>query len=72
MAKHPACSNAIKRLFNIPVIHTNLNGYAEFLPPLQGAQRPQRGKGEICFYPQTPNRFQALSRPPLTTTGNTL
>lgn len=29
------------------------------------------GAGEIRFYPQTPNRFQALSRPPLTTTGNT-
>ena len=29
------------------------------------------GAGEIRFYPQTPNRFQALFRPPLTTTGNT-
>ena len=49
MTKHPAYSNAIKRLFNIPVIHTNLNGYAEFLPPLQGAQRPQRGRGKFAF-----------------------
>ena len=27
-----------------PVIHINLNCYAEFPPPLQGAQRPQRGR----------------------------
>ena len=44
MAKHPACSNAIKRLFNIPVIHTNLNGYAEFPPPSLRAL-PCRGGG---------------------------
>ena len=28
-----------ENLFKIPVIHTNLNGYAEYPPPLQGAQR---------------------------------
>ena len=33
-----------KNLFKIPVIHTNLNCCAEFPPPLQGAQRPQRGR----------------------------
>ena len=33
-----------KSLFKIPVIHTNLNCYAEYSPPLQGAQRPQRGR----------------------------
>ena len=33
-----------KSLFKIPVIHTNLNCYAEYPPPLQGAQRPQRGR----------------------------
>ena len=44
MAKHPAYSNAIRRLFNIPVIHTNLNGYAEFPPPPLRAL-PCRGGG---------------------------
>ena len=49
-----------KSLFKIPVIHTNLNCYAEYSPPLQGAQRPQRGgrgggsdiidKPKFCFF----------------------
>ena len=29
------------------VIHINLNCYAEFPPPLQGAQRPQRGRDGV-------------------------
>ena len=33
---------ATENLFKILVIHTNLNCYAEYPPPLQGAQRPQR------------------------------
>ena len=43
-SKPSASATASKTLFKILAIHTNLNCYAEYPPPLQGAQRPQRGR----------------------------